>query len=217
LAAQPSPIFEPDPKIDAELAALGLPSQMIQANALLFSEAERRSCTENDPGILKGMIGSGRGIRSLREQLRPLKWHREEPNSLPLVTSPDRKIALTIATGDENAGRKGTPFARTKWRKGPMLTEWVSPSRQMSMLDVDETGEPEPRPELWILLVQRTKTEILAELSHPTSVSKDNKLRFGNTKKRFFMPPIPIDQTQQYDDEDDEDYDASPDVPVERL
>jgi hypothetical protein len=210
---EPSPRYEPDRKIDAELAAHGLPSQEIFYNALLFSEAERRGCTENDPGILKGMIGWGRGIRSLREQLRPMKWRREEPNSLPLVVSPDRKIAITIATGDENAGRRGTPFARTKWDKGKMLIEWVDPPRQLS-IDGAETGEVAERPELWILLVQRTATEVLAELSHPTSVTKDECLRFGGT--RIFLTPIPIDQTLPYEDEDDDDA-ASPEVSVERL
>lgn len=215
MAVEPFPIPEPDPRIDAELAALRLPSQAILTTALLFSEAERRGCTENDPGILKGMIGSGRGIRSLREQLRPLKWHREEPKSLPLVTSPDRQIALTIATGDENAGREGTPFARTKWGKGPMLTEWVAPSRQISLLDADENGEPEKRPDLWILLVQRTTTQVLAELSQPTAVGRGDHLVFAG--KRIFLTPIPIDQTQYHDDEDEGDDFESPDVPVERL
>lgn len=216
MAVQPFSIPEPDPRIAAELEAYRLPAQTILYMALLFSEAERRGCTENDPGILRGMIGSGRGIRSLREQLRPQGWHREEPNSLPLVVSPDRKIALTIATGDENAGRSGTPFARTKWRKGPMLTEWVAPSRQMSLLDPTENGEPEKRAELWMLLVQRTTTQILSELSRPTAVGRDDHLVFAG-KTRVFLRPISIDQTTFHDDDDDGDDYTPPDVPVERL
>src|SRR4051812_16670840 len=74
------------------------------ANALLFGEAEGRTCTDDDPGILRGIIRWGRPIRFLRESLRAKKWKREEPNSLPLVVSPDRSVAITVSAGDEQTG-----------------------------------------------------------------------------------------------------------------
>jgi hypothetical protein len=218
--AEPARRYEREDEVDAVLRVLGgggLDRQVL-SNALVFGEAERRTCTENDPGILKGIVGWGRPIRSLREQLRPKKWRREEPKSLPLVVSPDRSVAITVAAGDDETGNPRASFATTKWGKGNMLCEWVEPSRQMSMdtIGQEESADepPEERPDLWFLLVRRTPTEILAELSRPTSVSQDDRLRFGGD--RIFLKPIPIDQTFSYEDEGD-DEEPPAEVQVERI
>lgn len=208
IALRPEP---DDDAVDAALRALGL-TQKVLADALLFGEAERRTCTENDPGILKGMIGWGRPIRSLREQLRPNGWQRKEPKSLPLVVSPDNKIAITIAAGDDQTGNPRAAFACTKYEKGPMLRDWVNGYHQLT-LDADPDAEPEEVPDLWVLLVQRSHGEILAELSRPTSITRDKRLRFG--EQRILLAPIPIDQTLPYEDEGDDEPDTE--VPVERL
>jgi hypothetical protein len=213
--AQPARNYERDEEVDAALRALGgggLDREVL-SGALLFGEAERRTCTENDPGILTGILGWGRPIRYLRERLRPRKWRREEPNSLPLVVSPDRSIAITVAAGDEQTGNPRTPFASTKWDKGKMLRDWVDPPRQMQFGDDPEQDEPQERPDLWILLVRRTTTEVLSELSRPTSVTPDGCLRFGAA--RIFLTPLPIDQTVPLDEDDSEG--TSPEVSVERI
>jgi hypothetical protein len=214
--AQPARNYERDDEVDAALRALGgggLDREVL-SGALMFGEAERRTCTENDPGILTGILGWGRPIRYLRERLRPRKWRREEPNSLPLVVSPDRSTAITVAAGDEQTGNPRTSFACTKWDKGKMLRDWVDPSKQMEMFGDAPEDEPEERPELWILLVRRTPTEVLAELSRPTSVTPDGRLRFGDA--RIFLKPLPIDQTVPIDEEDDGE-DTSAEVSVERI
>jgi len=214
--AEPARKYERDDEVDAALRAIGggALTQEILWNALVFGEAERRTCTEDDPGTLTGMVGWGRPIRSLREQLRPKKWRREEPKSLPLVVSPDRDVAITVASGDEQTGNARSAFAATKWDKGKMLLDWVDPSRQMTLDDaLEEGGVPEALPDLWILLVFRTSTEIHAELSRPTSVTPDDRLRFGGD--RIFLKPIPIDQTLPFEDEDDDE--PPTEVSVERL
>jgi hypothetical protein len=217
--AEPARKFQREDEVDAALRALGgggLDREVLW-NALVFGEAERRTCTENDPGIVKGVLGWGRPIRSLREQLRPRKWRREEPNSLPLVVSPDGTVAITVAAGDTETGNPRALFATTKWPKGKMLCEWVDPSRQMSFDSMEEevSEEPEERPDLWFLLVRRTGTEILAELSRPTSVTPEDHIRFGGD--RIFLKPIPIDQTLAYVDEEEDEEPPADDVRVERI
>jgi hypothetical protein len=216
----PARRYEREDEVDAALRALGNGGldRAVLSGALLFGEAERRGCTENDPGILTGMIGWGRPIRYLREQMHPRGWRREEPNSLPLVVAPDRSVGVTVAAGDEQTGNSRAQFAATKWVKGPMLREWVNPSRQISLLDPDgDEGKRYDLPEeLWLLLVRRTPLEIVYELSRPTSVTPGGRLRCGGT--RILLNPLPIDQTLPVDDaDDDEDEGLSPDVPVERI
>src|SRR4051794_2416739 len=111
--AQPARKYERDEDVDAALRAIGGGGidREILSGALLFGEAERRTCTEDDPGILTGMVGWGRPIRFLRESLRPRKWRREEPKSLPLVVSPDRTVAVTVAAGDDQTGNPRSAFA----------------------------------------------------------------------------------------------------------
>ena len=172
--ALPARKYERDDEVDAALRVLGGGGldRKVLSDALIFGEAERRTCTENDPGILKGMLGWGRPIRSLRETMRLRNWKREEPNSLPLIVSPDRSVAITVASGDDQTGNPRSPFACTKWDKGKMLLEWVEPSAQLTLDDAVEESEPPPvRTELWFLLVYRTNAEILAELSRATSVT----------------------------------------------
>jgi hypothetical protein len=151
--------------------------------------------------------------------MRSRGWRREEPNSLPLIVSPDRSIGITVASGDDQTGNRASLFAGTKWRKGQMMRDWVEPSAQISLLElnVDDFKKYDVPDELWLLLVRRTASAISYELSRPTSVSPSGHLRCGGT--RIFFAPLPVDQTLPYDgDDDDGDEDGfSPDVPVERL
>jgi hypothetical protein len=214
--ALPAKKFRREDEVDSALRALanGL-DRAVFSGALLFGEAERRACTENDPGILTGMIGWGRPIRFIRETMRQREWRREEPKSLPLIVSPDRSVAITVAAGDEQTGDPNAPFASTKWEKGPMMRDWVDPPRQMS-LDIAAASEEKSYDlpsELWLLLVHRTPTHIAYELSRPTSVTKNKRLRCGGA--RIIFEPLPIDQTLPFDDDEDEGF--SPDVTVERI
>ena len=218
--AVPARRYEREDEVDAALRALGNGrlERAVLEGALLFGEAERRTCTENDPGILTGMIGWGRPIRYIREEMRARGWLREEPNSLPLVVSPDRTVGITVASGNEQTGNANALYAATKWRKGPMMREWVEPSRQVRLpgLDEPDVSRYDVPEELWLLLVRRTSTHIFHELSRPTSVTPAGELRCGGA--RIFFSPLPIDQALPFNDaHDDEDEGFSPDVPVERI
>lgn len=217
--ALPERAYQRDDEVDAALRALGDGSldRLVLSSALLFAEAERRTCTENDPGILMGMIGWGRPIRYLREVMRPKGWLREEPSSLPLIVSPDRSIGITVSAGNDDTGNSGAPFATTKWRKGPMMQEWVEPSRQMTFLDGEgESSKHDLPDELWLLLVRRFPTSIAYELSRPTSITRGGRLRCGGA--RILFTPLPIDETVVVQDQDfDEGYVPSPEVSVERI
>jgi hypothetical protein len=211
-----APRFNNDDEINAALSAIGNGAldQEVCANALLFGEAERRTCTADDPGILRGMIGWGRPIRYLRERLRERGWRRAEPKSLPLVVAPKRDAALTVAAGNEDTGNPRAPFTMTKWDKGNMLRDWVEPTgRQLGLFGDVADDEPEDLPDLWVLLHRRTSTEIIAEVSRPTSVDPSGRLRFGG--ERILLKPIPIDQTIPF--EDDEGDEPPAEVPVERI
>lgn len=215
--AEPVRRYVEENEVNSALRAIGdgRLTREVLMNALIFSEAERNTCTAYDPGIMKGILGWGRLIRSLREQLCPHGWQRREPYSLPLTLSPDGKVAVTVAAGDEGTCNVGASFALTKWRKGNRLLKWVEPSRQMSMLNPELNEEPPPRPDLWIFLVRRTATEVFSELSMPTSVAPGDQLRFGGA--RIFLQPIPIDQILPFGDEDEGDEEPPTNVPVERI
>jgi hypothetical protein len=214
--AEPARRYEQEHEVDDVLAALGGGGldRSILSNALLYGEAEGRTCTEDDPGILTGVVRWGRPIRYLRETLRPKRWRREEPKSLPLVVSPDRSVAITVSSGNEQTGNPRASFAGTKWPKGKMLQDWVDPSRQLGLGELVSEEDAEERPELWILLVRRTPNEVISELSRPTSVTPEGRLRFGGD--RMFLKPLPITQPLPYEDDDDGDEPVH-EVNVERL
>ena len=127
-----------------------------------------------------------------------LVGRQSEPNGLPLIVRADRKIALTIETGDEHTGQPGSDtVARSKHAKGPVLQDYVRGERQLSLLDAREL------PQLWILLVARNKTEILAELSRPTSVSGlDGRVSFAD--ERILLPSTSLTPTTDVSDSDEE-------------
>jgi hypothetical protein len=197
--------YERRDEVEARLREVGVSLAVLKA-AIATGEAERRTCTANDPRVLRGLLPWGRGIRALREQLALAGWTPDEPLGLPLVIRSDRKIALTIETGNGLTGRAGPP-PRTKHAKGPVLLDFVNGYQQLSF------EERLGLPELWILLVAREKTEIRAELSRPTSVSGlDDRVLFGGD--RILLPPVSLAPVPDIGvDEDDE---AEVEVVVER-
>lgn len=204
-------------KANDALSGLGQPglTQAVLLDALLAGESDYRTTTRDNPGIQRGVTRWGTPIRHLRETLRPSGWKRAEPNSLPLVISPDRSMAITVATGNEDTGNPRASFAATKWDKGKMICDWIDPPPEQLALIGSRYGKDFMElPALWMLLVRRAPGVVIAEFSQPTSVTKSKHIRFGGN--RIFIRPLPIDQTVPVDD-DDEDEDPFADIPVQRL
>lgn len=182
-------IYERPDQADARLSRIGLDRDRLR-KAIEIGEAERRTCTANDPRILRGVLPWGRRIRALRELYSPSEgWAKDEPSGLPLLVHAERNIAVTVETGDERTGRPGQP-PRTKHAKGPVLQEYVLGHRQLALFGDDGDEEVEELPDIWILLTHRDRNgTVYSELSRPTSQSGvDSRVTFAG--ERIILEPI---------------------------
>lgn len=162
--------------VDARLSTLGV-SRGDLRESLLDGEVARDACTINDPPIAIGIIVWSRIVRGLRDRLVPNGWIRSDERNYATVVSSNGLVAIAVAAGDENTGKRG-PSPGTRHAKGPVTVEVIE-RNQLELPFPGWNAEirriPEGGPITWILLVQRTGDCIFAELSLPASISEDGK------------------------------------------
>jgi hypothetical protein len=209
--AEPAPTHD-EADVDGRLSTFGLEATVLR-DAIGAGEAERRTCTAFDPRILGGVMAWGRTIRALRERLVPNGWTSESFRGLEVVVSPDRRIAITVSTGDDRTGLRG-PAPFTKYRRGFAFQEAMRNGLQLPLPGFEQpTREDEPE-NLWVLLISRGAEEIRCELSQPNVIGPDR--RVGFVGERIILRPIPTDTTALIGNEDDGD-EPDLDVPIERI
>jgi hypothetical protein len=182
-----------EPDVDARLKELGLTREILVDSAkqghLAFI-----GCTINHPPLLPGILAWGETVRSLREYLAPDDWSRSDENNYSLVISPGGKIALAVATGDEETGlENGHPS--NKARKGRATRRAVN-QNQMSFDFGPAAALPDINPSdeekraTWILLLHRDDNEVRLELSLPASITEGH---IDSWKERIILGSFPFD------------------------
>jgi len=208
-------IYVREDLVKARLRLIGVTLETLRA-AVLFGESERRSCTRLDPRILGGILGWGRTVRGLREELVPSSWTAEELHMFSLTVRPDRGVALMVATGDDRAGRDGAS-PHTRHKKGEVFFELLRIRDQLSFLPEDDAlAAPKLPDEIWTLLIARKNGIIYSELSEPT---REVNGRVAFEGERIILPMIdtnePVGRRDREQDDDENEGDL--DIAVERI
>jgi hypothetical protein len=195
--------------VDA-LAGLGLTTEII-IEAIRRGEIARDSCTANDAPGAPGYYAWSVTVRALREILMPLKWTRNDDDCYSRVINPDQSTAIAVVTGDDGTGKRDAN-PKTKYPKGAATQTAVSCNQ--GVLFGEPTSVKDETPETWVtwmLLKKRTGDSVFAELSLPSSMTKDGQVESWHT--RIILTPILIDSNINIEDDSSE---PPIDVPVRR-
>src|SRR5947209_13110702 len=195
------------------LAEIGLSDEIVR-EAILDGEVARNSCTANDPPCLPGIVAWGASVRSLRDNLIPKGWEKDNEDNFPTVINPNGKIAIAVATGDEGTGKENAN-PKTKYPKG--IAAEIAISRNLNSLFPEDRAAAQAAKEkldnrqMWILLKRREKDTVFAELSLPASLIKDEQVK--DWLIRIILDPIEKKQNVEIQDDSSE---IPIDVPVRR-
>jgi hypothetical protein len=170
-------------EVSNRLAELGLEESQLM-EAVRKGMAARFSCTPNHPPLAPGFYGWSETVRGLRDVLMIQGWGRDDAGLLSLAVSPDGKIAIAVATGDEATGNPDrTPC--TKSSKGPRTRDAVDINAlQLHLFDQEEAIKTDEQLKLvrsrltyWLLIRLDEETQSLrCELSTPIYVGDDGKI-----------------------------------------
>jgi hypothetical protein len=221
--AEPARSFNQPHERVTQLHRVGISEETIKT-AVLRGFVARSSCTPFDPPSYPGTVQWAQTHRALRMLAVAQDWTPTDAHNYSRIISPDSKIAITVATGDENTGIEGEAEPRTKYKKGTETTLAVETNVK---LDEQLTLWPVPRvvreqdptiseQTLWIVLITTTEDEIRYELSRPKG--QDEQGRVVSWYDRIIFDPIEIESIPSgKNDDDDDDGDAGIYVPVERI
>jgi len=176
----------------SRLAELGLTEEIL-LQAVGQGKAAWANCTENHPALYRGIVAWGEPIRSLRENLIPVGWKRYDEANLPFILNETENLAITVATGDENTGRKErNPSTRSS--KGTHTKAAIKNNALAHTLfgDIRKVNARIARV-MWMLLfhIDEKSLEVRCELSHPLGVGTDG--RVDEWIERVILSPIPFD------------------------
>lgn len=152
----------------------------------------RKRFTDNHPRISIGIAIWAEIVARLREILIPLGWEKSDKSNYELVINQSLNIAIAVATGDEFTGsRQATPS--NKCPKGTNTIDAVSTNNQIDMF-AEYLLAPTINKEnfsTWILLHYYSADEIRLELSLPSEIGADGRIK--GWKERIILKPISLD------------------------
>lgn len=153
----------------------------------------RTRLTENHPRIFYGYATWAETVARLREALLPLGWEKSDKGNYELVINKLQELAIAVATGNEYTG---SPYITpsNKCPKGTNTIEAININNQMDLFP-----ELIPAPSInqdnfstWILLYYIAKDEIQCELSLPSDIGADGRIK--GWKERIILKSIPLDE-----------------------
>jgi hypothetical protein len=153
----------------------------------------RKRFTDNYPRISIGIAIWAEIVARLREILIPLGWEKSDKGNYELVVNQSLNIAIAVAAGDEFTGlSRATPS--NKCPKGANTKEAISTNNQ-----IDLFAEYLPIPivskdsiSTWILLHYFADDEIRLELSLPSEIGVDGRIK--GWSERIILQPIHLDE-----------------------
>jgi hypothetical protein len=217
--AQPARSFEQPHDRNSRLYLLGL-DETVMEKMVVHGLTAKQACSPFSPTSYPGYTQWAETTIASRRFLTPKDWTPDDSHGFPRVVSPDGKIAITVATGDEHTGIAADE-PRTKYPKGPETTSAVEVNAQPQIPGFPLSKTPEKAPasqrETWMLLVTTNHLELRYELSLPKGQDKEG--RVVEWSERIIFPPIDIESLPARDDDggDDDDGLGGIDVPVERI
>jgi hypothetical protein len=187
----PSIFVIQETELPAVIHELGVSPEMLSEAALAGEQARDRS-TGHHPPAAPGLFFWCECVRTLRDRLVPQKWTKDETDNYSTVVSPDRRVAIAVATGGTGTGQWGvTPT--TAHPKGQATMSAI----QLNQLDLFPRGSsaaPIGAPITWLLLVSRLcdgdKEYIVSEISRPGSITASGWIVTWET--RYILPRIEI-------------------------
>ena len=195
--ALPESIYVESWDVNRRLAELGIKEDdLLQAAERGFTAWA--SCTANHPPAIPGLFAWGETVCALRERLIPSGWERKDEQNWPLVVNSDGNIALSVATGNEDTGRKDKDPV-TASAKGPRTISAIVANQNLplfpEMLPSAESLKAKGRA-TWLLLVYRDTDarEMRCELSRP--IGMDSEDRVDGWAERIILSPRPFDGNQ---------------------
>jgi hypothetical protein len=136
----------------------------------------------------------------LRERQIPQGWAPSDDSNYSLIVSPNSRIAIAVASGDENTGLiDGCPS--TSSPKGPLTVSAVA-AHQLAlalpippeMREILAAFEVDPNRETWLLLTHWSErdgsVEVRAELSLPLDIAENQKVI--GWRERIILPPTDL-------------------------
>lgn len=176
----------------ARLEQLGL-NEIALYEAVKNGFLTRKRFTDNHPRISVGIAIWGEIVACLREHLIPLGWEKSDKGNYELVVNQSFNIAIAVAAGDEFTGSTQA-IPSNKCPKGANTIEAISTNNQIDMF-----AEYLPVPVMskdsfstWILLHYFASDEIRLELSQPSDISVDGRIK--GWKERIILKPISLDE-----------------------
>jgi hypothetical protein len=206
--------------VDGRLASLGLDTEWLR-ESVRRGLADGAQCTANDPLILPSFLNWGKTVGYLRDHLLPHGWQRSRRAGYEVTVSPNGRVALAVAAGDEGTGMRKIPV-RTRTPKGPATFAAILSNTGMRNVEMSELidsfpkGKPLPKEQTWILLflADNAKDEIRVELSLPTGVATDGQVTVWG--ERLILNPITWSGPGTDELIDDGDMPGGPVITVER-
>jgi hypothetical protein len=198
------------------LQDLDIPLELLIA-AAQAGFIERLNATPFDPVTKAGTDAWSYPVRVIREGLEARGWRLDDPKNLPLVISDERKINVTVSSGDEMTGiEKPKRDPRSKNPKGVLLESAIDRNTAQYYMFPDELPERLAKFEktleypTWVFLLYITDDEIRAELSLPNSMDGSDHLD-GWAERIVLSVPLP-DEEQVDEQGSDEDAEIIPTV-----
>lgn len=215
--AEPARNFEQPHDRDSRLYVLGLDEATI-VNIVLYGLKARQGVSPLAPPIFSGTTQWAETIVGARLMLVPKSWTHDDSRNFSRTISPDGRIAVVVASGDERTGI-ATAEPATRHSKGSETGAAVEQNAQFVIPGIDDPDLP-PQCETWVLLLCATDLEMRYELSRPKKQNADGRITAWSD--RIIFPPIDLESLPGRDDEggDNDEDDDGPEgivVPVERI
>lgn len=172
-----------------------------------------REATSLHPKGFGGTNAWAQGTSAMRVLMIPKGWRAEDPLGQPRVVSRDKKISITLSSGNAFTG-VADQIPQTRNDKGSQTVSSVNfNARQGQLFPADAIDHKSnvatpPGQVLWIFLyfIDLDNEEIRYELSQPTSMSDADKVSGWST--RLVFSPMQLEPImEEYSDDDASDID----------
>jgi hypothetical protein len=178
------------------LALLGLEEDSL-LNAVRVGQLQRNNCTPHHPPSFPGLSAWADTVKTLRDILVPEGWQIDNPRGLPIVFHGKKRIALTVATGDEATGRPEFDPC-TKSPKGPQTRSNIS-NNQLKLFPEEyvraayEQTTAKTGFITWLLLIHSDELtrEVRCELSLPVGMNEHGQV--DGWDERIILGSTPFD------------------------
>lgn len=175
------------------LAQLSL-TELALIEAVKNGHLARTKLSENHPRIFHGYSAWAETVARLREVLLPFGWEKLDKGNYELVTNVLLDLAIAVATGDEATGSPhATPS--NKCPKGTNTIDAININNQIDMFAELIPAPPVNKDSFstWILLYHFAIDEIRCELSLPSEIGSDGRIK--SWKERIILKSIPLGET----------------------